>query len=290
MTRAQALGAGLGRHEIDHLVAIGRWRSLARAVYLTSARAADVPPRRARIRAAVLSLGPQAHAVLGTAAELHRIAGLPPTEEIHVALPGPAARPARVHDPAVVVHQLGHPPGAVTSVAGIAVTDPMCTVAGILLRAPRYTAVAVLDSALNRQLLTPDDLAAVPALIRGRRGAVAARGYLTEADGRAQSPLETRARLRCVDGGVPPDVLQLEVRDHDGYLLGVGDLGWRRARLIAEADGGGPHAAPEALFADRQRQNRLVNAGWTVLRFTWADTLRPDYIPFTVRQALTAHR
>jgi hypothetical protein len=30
----------------------------------------------------------------------------------------------------------------------------------------------------------------------------------------------------------------------------------------------------------------MTIAGWTVLRFTWADTLRPDYIPETVRQAL----
>ncbi|WP_233565124.1 DUF559 domain-containing protein [Micromonospora musae] len=129
----------------------------------------------------------------------------------------------------------------------------------------------------------------VSALIRGRRGAGAARCHLAEADGRAQSPLETRARLRCVDGRVPPDTLQLEVRDDDGYLLGVGDLGWRGPKVIAEADGREAHDTPAAVFADRRRQNRLVNAGWTVLRFTWADTLRPDYIPWTVRQAINAY-
>ncbi|MFG3422845.1 hypothetical protein ACIBTZ_12765 [Micromonospora sp. NPDC049460] len=117
---------------------------------------------------------------------------------------------------------------------------------------------------------------------------MAARSHLAEADGRAQSPLETRTRLRCVDGKVPPDVLQLMVRDDDGYLLGIGDLGWRGPRVIAEADGRGPHGTPEAVYADRRRQNRLVNAGWTVLRFTWADTLDPAYIPWTVRQAIAA--
>jgi len=30
----------------------------------------------------------------------------------------------------------------------------------------------------------------------------------------------------------------------------------------------------------------VLNAGWTVLRFTWADTLRSDYIPYVVRDAL----
>ncbi|MET8352848.1 MULTISPECIES: DUF559 domain-containing protein [unclassified Micromonospora] len=89
---------------------------------------------------------------------------------------------------------------------------------------------------------------------------------------------------------MPPDALQLEIRDVDGYLLGIGDLGWRAPRVIAEADGRDAHASPQAAFADRRRQNRLVNAGWTVLRFTWSDTLQPDYIPWTVRQALAAAR
>lgn len=236
----------------------------------------------------MLSLGPAAHAVFGTAAELYGIAGLPRRDEIHVALPGRAAKLARVSDPAVVLHQLEHPLGTVVHVNGTAATEPRLTVSEIILRERRYPAVSVLDSALNRKLLTPECLATIPALIRGRRGAVAARGYLAEADGRAQSPLETRARLRCVDGGVPPDALQLEVRDADGYLLGIGDLGWRGPRLIAEADGRDAHGTPEAAYADRRRQNRLVNAGWTILRFTWQDTLRPDYIPWTVRQAIAA--
>ncbi|MGK5521903.1 DUF559 domain-containing protein [Micromonospora sp. URMC 107] len=83
-----------------------------------------------------------------------------------------------------------------------------------------------------------------------------------------------------------PTLLQLEVRDRDGCLLGIGDLGWRAARVIAEADGQAPHRTPRAVFEDRSRQNRLVNAGWRILRFTWADTLRPDYIPHTVKAAL----
>ncbi|MEU4333203.1 type IV toxin-antitoxin system AbiEi family antitoxin domain-containing protein [Micromonospora lupini] len=288
ITRAQALKAGFSRHDIDHLVAVGRWRPLARAVYLTHNRDGAPPARRCRIRAAVLSLGPAAHAVFGTAAELHGIAGLPRRDEIHVALPGRAARLARTSDSAIVLHQLEHGPETVVRVNGIAATGPRLTVSEIILRERRYPAVSVLDSALNRGLLTTECLATIPALIRGRRGAVAARGYLAEADGRAQSPLETRARLRCVDGRVPPDALQLEVRDDDGYLLGIGDLGWRAARVIAEADGQDAHGTPEAAYADRRRQNRLVNAGWTILRFTWQDTLHPAYIPHTVRAAIAA--
>ncbi|WP_328426875.1 endonuclease domain-containing protein [Micromonospora sp. NBC_00389] len=180
-------------------------------------------------------------------------------------------------------------PGDIAEVAGVRATAPLRTVSDVILQVDRYPAVSVLDSALNQGRITSAQLALIPSLIRGRRGAVAARACLAEADGRAQSPLETRTRLRCVDGRVPPDALHLEIRDDDGYL-GIGDLGWRGPRIIAEADGRDAHGSPEAAFADRRRQTRLVNAGWTVLRFTWSDTLRPDYIPWTVRQAIAAAR
>ncbi|MGV9210587.1 type IV toxin-antitoxin system AbiEi family antitoxin domain-containing protein [Micromonospora sp. RB23] len=290
VTVRQARAAGFTAHEVRRLCRAGHWRVVARGSYLVDADLYDEVPRRARIRAALESFGPSAAAVLGTAAELHEMAGLPATEMIHLSVPGPVARPARVVHPEVVVHQLVIPSEQFVRIDGLTTTGALRTLADVTLRVDRFSAVSVLDSALNRRLVAAEDLLSLPRLIRGRRGAIAARAYLAEVDGRAQSPLETRARLRCVDGRVPPDALQLEVRDHDGYLLGIGDLGWRGYRIIAEADGRAPHGLPDAVFADRRRQNRLVNAGWTVLRFTWQDTLRPDYIPWTVRQAMTAAR
>ncbi|MER7440078.1 type IV toxin-antitoxin system AbiEi family antitoxin domain-containing protein [Micromonospora avicenniae] len=291
VTLAQALRAGLTRDQVRQLCRSGRWRRILRGCFVLTEDLNAAALQRARIRAAVSSLGPGSFAVLGTALELHGIAGLRPTTEVHVSVPVDQPRPQRGLAPWLVVHQLAVPPHDLTGVAGLPTTTPLRTVADVILRVDRYAAVAVLDSALNRELLIADDLLAVPGMIRGRRGAVLARRHLAEADGRAQSPLETRVRLRCVDGRVPPDALQLAVCDDDGYLLGIGDLGWRAPRVIAEADGRGPHDNPGAIFADRRRQNRLVNAGWTVLRFTWADTLRPDYIPWTVRQAIAAaHR
>ncbi|WP_342199569.1 type IV toxin-antitoxin system AbiEi family antitoxin domain-containing protein [Micromonospora cremea] len=288
VTLGQARAAGLTTHEVQRFCRAGRWRVVARGSYLVDAELYDAVPRRARIRAAVASFGPAAAAVLATAAELHGLAGMRVTDLIHLSMPGPVARPARLAYPEVVVHQLAIPPEHLVQVDGISATAPLRTLADLTLRADRFSAVSVLDSALNRRLVAADDLLSIPRLIRGRRGAVAARGYFGEADGRAQSPLETRARLRCVDGRVPSDTLQLEVRDDDGYLLGIGDLGWRAPRVIAEADGRDAHDTPQAAFADRRRQNRLVNAGWSILRFTWSDTLQPDYIPWTVRQALAA--
>ncbi|MFE0528497.1 type IV toxin-antitoxin system AbiEi family antitoxin domain-containing protein [Micromonospora parva] len=288
VTMGQALRAGLTRDQIRQLHRSGRWQRLLRGCFVPEAELTDSTRRRARIRAAVVSLGAGAFAVLDSALELHGIAGLRRTSQVHVSVPVDRPRPQRSLVPWLTVHQVTVAAGDVVEVAGIPATSPLRTVADVILRVDRYPAVSVLDSALNRRRIDPANLTTIPDLIRGRRGAVAARACLAEADGRAQSPLETRSRLRCVDGGVPPDALQLEVRDDDGYLLGIGDLGWRRPRLIAEADGRDAHGTPEAAYADRRRQNRLVNAGWTILRFTWQDTLDPTYIPWTVRQAITA--
>ncbi|RLP77754.1 DUF559 domain-containing protein [Micromonospora sp. BL4] len=286
VTLAQALRAGLTRDQVRQLCRSGRWQRLIRGCFVPTAELSESALQRVRVRAAVVSLGPGAFAVLKTALELHNIAGLRRAPQVHVSVPVDRPRPQRALAPWLVVHQMTVRPGDITEVAGVRATSPLRTVSDVILQVDRFSAVCVLDSALNQGRITSAQLALIPDLIRGRRGAVVARACLAEADGRAQSPLETRTRLRCVDGRVPPDALQLEVRDDDGHLLGIGDLGWRAPRLIAEADGRDAHASPEAAFTDRRRQNRLVNAGWTVLRFTWADTLDPDYIPWTVRQAI----
>lgn len=330
VTHGQALAAGVPEHEIGTLRLTGRWLSPADRVYQIDA-ALEVS-RRGRIRAAVLSLGPGAVAVLGTAAELLEMGGLPASDEIWVAVPAPSAaargglRPSRVRGPAAAAapssgarqgvvtdtaqgirgprarpvagpHHPGRPrirvlrgrlaAHEIHAVAGIPVSSPVRTAADLLLRLPRYPAVALLDAALHHGLLTTAALAAVPAMIRGRAGAAAARRHLAEADGRAHSPLATRVRLRCADGGVAPDDLQHVVRDPDGHILAVADLAWPGHAVLAEADGAGPPGAPRAVHEDRRRQNNLADAGWRALRFAWADTLRAEYIPCVVRSALS---
>jgi hypothetical protein len=290
VTLEQAKAAGLAVDDVQRLCRTGRWRRLARSAYLIRPSNPAYVERRARIRAAVSSLGPDAVAVLTTAAEVLGIAGVRFSDRIHVSVPGRLAKSSRASEPGLVVHQMVIPRTDTGHVARIAVTSPLRTVADTILRVGRYDGVSVLDSALNIGLIVEDDLLQIPALISGRRGAVAARTMLPEADCRAQSPLETRVRLRCVDGRVAPETLQHEIRDVDGHLLGIADMAWPSAGLLAEADGRGPHGTPEAVFADRRRQNRLVNAGWQVLRFTWRDTLNPSYIPATVRAALRSRR
>ncbi len=47
------------------------------------------------------------------------------------------------------------------------------------------------------------------------------------------------------------------------------DLVFDDVKLIVEIDGFAYHSGRDAFERDRQRQNLLTGAGWTVLRFTW---------------------
>jgi hypothetical protein len=200
------------------------------------------------------------------------------------------ARAKRVTDNGLCLHQFVLRPGDVTTVDGIAVTTPARTLADLVLRSGRLISVSVTDSALNRRVITPDELGLVRAHISGRRGAASAKAWLDEADDRAESPLETRARLRAADGGLPPDELQYRVLDAAGCVVAIGDMAWLRGPrgVIGEADGVDAHDNPVAVFRDRTRQNAIVAAGFAVIRFTWQDTLDPDTIPRAVRAALRA--
>ena len=68
-----------------------------------------------------------------------------------------------------------------------------------------------------------------------------------------------------------------------GRWLARADLAWPSRRLLVELDGYNTHGTPIALQKDLRRQNNLVAAGWTVLRFTWNDRRT---IVNAVRQAL----
>jgi hypothetical protein len=287
VTAAQCRRAGLSENQVKRLCRYRRWLRLNEGVYLIDADVLeDEPPRQALIRAAVFSGGPHAVAVLQTAAELHGIAGMGRDDVVHVSLPGAFARPRRYADPGIRLHQFVFRPGDLTTVDGIAVTNAARTLADLMLRVDRFTAVCLLDSGLNRRILNAHEVELVRAHLRGRRGALRARPWLAEADERAESPLETRVRLRATDGGVPPDELQFRVRDASGNVVAIGDLAWVRARVIGEADGAEAHDNPTAIFRDRKRQNDIIGAGFTPVRFTWADTLTPAYVPQVIRSAM----
>ena len=67
-------------------------------------------------------------------------------------------------------------------------------------------------------------------------GVVRARQVLGGGDGRAESALESVARVRFAESGIPPPNLQVNVHGKQGFIGRV-DFCWHGYRTIAEADG-----------------------------------------------------
>jgi very-short-patch-repair endonuclease len=72
------------------------------------------------------------------------------------------------------------------------------------------------------------------------------------------------------DGGLPMPRLQHPVIDESGVVLADADMAWPEHKVLVEFDGD-VHRERATFVRDRRRQNRLVAAGWIVLRFTSAD-------------------
>jgi very-short-patch-repair endonuclease len=67
------------------------------------------------------------------------------------------------------------------------------------------------------------------------------------------------------------------------------DFLWRAERLIAETDGGGSHGTSHAFVHDRVRDQRLMVAGFRVVRFPWQQVFdEPRTVEATVRELLYA--
>ena len=73
-------------------------------------------------------------------------------------------------------------------------------------------------------------------------------------------------RGECIRSFVP----EYEVW-HDGRFVARVDFADPAVRLAVEVDGYAADSSLDAFRRDRFRQNALVAAGWTVLRFTWSE-------------------
>jgi hypothetical protein len=300
VTAAQLRALNLSRREIDGWLRSRGGLALLRGVYLFDSDMYDDLPDSMWWRAALLKHGPAATLAGRTGARALGVQGLPARDDVlEVALVGGSSRATSQADatggegcgPLVVVRQLPLSEAEVVTANGLRVRAPSKTVVDAAIQLDRVHALCVLDSALCLELLTRGELATAVAEAAHRRGCRLLRDVAALADERSQSPLESRVRLACIDGDLAPDDLQYEVKVPPGIVLAVGDLAWfrrRRRPLLAEADGESVHGLPKPVFRDRRRGNALVGRACDTVRFVWADALRPAYIQYVVREALTA--
>lgn len=179
----------------------------------------------------------------------------------------------------------------VTRRHGIPVTNPMRTLVDLGAVVTRWSVSDALEQAVTARVCSV--LAVEKAMgdlaKKGRRGVGAIRRALDDralGAERADGLLETRMARLLKEHGLPRPEFQYEVR-LNGRLIGRVDFAYPRLRIVIEVDGFEVHGSPAALQADLERQNRLVAAGWIVLRFTWADVVRrPEWVVQQIRSVL----
>jgi hypothetical protein len=144
--------------------------------------------------------------------------------------------------------------------------------------------VVVADSALLQKLTSKNELRAVIAKCPRWRGVRRAAQVVEFADGRAESPLESLARVVFADCGLPRPELQVEIRDTE--FIGRVDFLWREFRTIAEVDGAGKYDDRSRAIRQLRRDKRLREAGYEVVHFDWNEINGdPGYVAASVRAA-----
>lgn len=225
------------------------------------------PDDERRLRALDLSCGEVVATCLGTAARSYGF-DTEDAPDLHV------LNPVRHHLRSATglrVHRRDGAPLAV--IDGRPVTSAPWTAVEVARTLRRPRALATLDAALRSGHCDRGALSRAVAAHSGRRGVVAVRNLLEIANGRAESPMESEARLVMIDGGLPCPELQYEVIDAHGKLRRL-DFAWPTNKVAAEYDSDEWHTGPDALHRDREKIAALQDLGWVVIPIVREDVRR----------------
>lgn len=295
-TTRQLRAAGLSPGPLARAIEAGTVLRVHRRVYALE----PLPPRPrflvtddgpapayvARVRAALLSVGPGAVARGRTAAALH---GWPmlvePTRTVDVAVPH-GSRRAAVEDVHVAERRDVRVARvvAVSGAAPLPVMPPVQTVLDCCLSLPLLQAVVVCDSALRARTVTLAELRRASRQLAGVRDAERVRQVLDLADPESGSVLETVLRVRMTLHEICGFGTQQVLHDGAGRAVLRADFVFEDARLVVEVDGQKWH---QDVARDRRRDNALAALGWRVLRYTWSQVVHhPDAVLAEIAAAL----
>jgi very-short-patch-repair endonuclease len=218
-----------------------------------------------RWMAAVLACGPGSLVSHRTGAAL---LGARPTSRavVDVTSPTRAGRGLR----GIAVHSAATlEPRDVVVVRGIPCTSLARTLLDLAEVVDRRQLERAYEQAEVLRLLDVDEIADVLARASGRRGAPLLGALLRDHAGAflTRSELEELVLALCRTAGLPDPRV-----NHWIALSGGGvevDFAWPERRLVLEADGYGVHGTRHAFENDRLRDQRLLLAGWRVVRATW---------------------
>jgi very-short-patch-repair endonuclease len=182
-----------------------------------------------------------------------------------------------VWPPGVRIHRVLLDTEAVTERRGLAVTTRTETLLDCLGWLRIGDARTLADRAKQQQWLTAADIERRLEHQPGRWGNRQLKALLTTMRDGAHSEAERRLHRLLRSAGISGWQANLAVAVAGGrYEI---DVAFTSQKLAVEVDGYGSHSGREAFQRDRTKTADLAAAGWTVLRFTWADLVdRPGYV------------
>lgn len=277
---------GINRNSVARWIRAGRIRAESPRAYVV---AGSPGTRQQKMAVAVLSMPSLAALSHDTAAEAWGLTNRG-FRRTHVV----TTRWNRVRRPGVVVHEsLDLIPEDVTLWSGIPITTPQRTLVD-LGATSKWVVESALEQGIRHRLLTLADLEGVVARVarRGRRGVGVIRPLLEARrrwDEPADSALEDAFRRLLDDMGIEAPCAQYVLRDDSDAFVCRADFAYPRQRVLIELDSEAHHMDRIAFRRDRDKQNRAVVLGWTVLRFTWWDVqANPGHVAEQVSAALSA--
>jgi Protein of unknown function (DUF559) len=260
------------------LVRSGQLIRMRQGVYATKRALdwAEADPVRAQaldVLAARATVSGNAVASYQSAARLHRLSLLaePPKGAVTLTLP-PARKRNRAKPADVAFHASELPKEHVTRLYNLPVTTVARTVIDLARTLPFMDAVVVADSALNQEKTTKPELHQIlKECAAGWPGVRQARSAVDFADERAESPLESAARVVFAEADLEPPELQVTIHGEQEQFAARVDFLWREQKAIAEADGLVKYKDRQDLLKERERDHQLRAAGYIVVHFTWQE-------------------
>jgi predicted transcriptional regulator of viral defense system len=260
---SQIRALGLTASAVRERVAAGRLHRIHRGVYAVGHAALT---REGHWLAAVLACGPGAVLSHQSAAALLDLRSTA-RRSIDVTAAGRAGR-SRPGIDAHAAKTLAHADR--TTVNGIPCTTVARTLLDLAEVVDRHSLARACERADALRLLDMRAVTAAVARATGRRGAARLRAILDDQDPSTlltRSELERRFLDLCRLAGIARPAVNTRLQLHDAII--EVDFAWRDARLVVETAGHITHGTRRAFERDRDRDRRLVLAGWRVVRFTW---------------------
>ena len=297
LSHADAIAFGLTRSQISRRVSRGLWESLGDGHYIRGGARLHTDPAATNdlqhvYEAVAASRSRPATAISHTSAALaHRLPVVSgPPRRIHLLAGAGGWTGTRgkvrshlgtLHDgdsSHIDVHAAwiaegtgAAPAGALTPVFA-RVTTPSRTIIDVARFGTLADTLGIGDAALRREMTSLTELTERHIRISDHPGSKRAALALAHLSGIRETPLESLSFARFIEWGVPLPQCQVSLHDHDGFVARV-DFLWEEFGIVGEADGAAKYIDREILLQQGQREVRLRDLGFRILRWTWVDLI-----------------